>query len=272
MKRTIIKIDEDKCDGCGVCVTACHEGALAIIDGKAKLVREDYCDGIGNCLPVCPTGAISFEEKEIDECCGAEDAENAACHGAEEAETAACYGTENAENAACHGAEDAETAVQDDLPCGCPGTHVKTFDREAPQPPTHGTPAHHATHQPASSQLKQWPIQIKLVPVNAPYFKGAKLLVAADCAAYAYGNFHNDYMRDKITLIGCPKLDDCDYTDKLTAILKANDIKSVTVARMVVPCCGGIESAVKNALQNSGKMIPWQVVVIDTDGNIEEAY
>jgi len=227
MLRKIIKIDEYKCDGCGLCAEACHEGAIGILDGKAKLLRDDYCDGLGDCLPVCPTGAITFEEREA--------------------------------------AEYDEAAVKsrqpETLACGCPGTHSKSIEQTKAEPAA-GQPA------PAQTHLNQWPIQIKLVPVNAPYFKNAHLLIAADCAAYAYGNFHAEYMKNRITLIGCPKLDDGDYSEKLTDILKLNDIKSVMVARMEVPCCGGIENAVKTALKNCGKMIPWQVVTISTDGQI----
>jgi ferredoxin len=218
------------------------------VDGKAELLRDDYCDGLGNCLPVCPTGAITFEEREA----------------AEFDEAAVKANMENIQ--------------PDTLACGCPGTHSKTIEREecgcpgtqakSIQAEDCGCPSTPAQSVP--SQLGQWPIQIKLVPPNAPYFNNAHLLVAADCSAYAYGNFHNDYMRGKITLIGCPKLDEGDYTDKLTAIIKSNNIKSVTVTRMEVPCCFGIENAVKAALQTSGKMIPWQVVEISTDGNINE--
>ena len=230
--RNIIKIDDEKCNGCGLCVTACHEGAIELIDGKAKLMRDDYCDGLGNCLPVCPTEAITFEEREAKEF--DEDAVRA-----------------NMEN-----------KQHETLACGCPGTHSQTFKRKD----------HHEAEpekaSPIETHLNQWPVQIKLVPVNAPYFGKAHLLVAADCSAYAYGNFHAEYMKNKITLIGCPKLDEGDYSEKLTAILKNNDIKSVTVTRMEVPCCSGIENAVKNALKNCDKMIPWQIVTISTDGQI----
>jgi len=232
MLRKIIKIDAEKCDGCGLCVSACHEGAIGLADGKAKLLRDDYCDGLGDCLPVCPTGAITFEERE-----------------------AAPYDEAEVK-------KNTKNTQKEELPCGCPGTHAKSIHREAPA--ACESPVRHDNE----SMLNQWPVQIKLVPVNAPYFENAALLVAADCAAYAHGNFHNEFMRNKITLIGCPKLDEGDYSEKLTAILKENNIKSITVVRMEVPCCGGIENAVKTALVNSGKMIPWQVVVIGTDGSI----
>ena len=229
MIRKIIKINEEKCNGCGACAAACHEGAIEMINGKAKLTREDYCDGLGDCLPACPVDAITFEEREAP----AYD------------ETAVL---------------EAKAKKQDTLPCGCPGTQSKSISRESFD--------YNSSAVPANSRLSQWPVQIKLVPVNAPYFDGANLLVAADCTAYAYGNFHNEFIRNRITLIGCPKLDDVDYTEKLTAIIANNDIKSVTVVRMEVPCCGGIEYAVKQALKTSGKFIPWNVVTISTDGKI----
>ena len=231
MIRKIIKIDEEKCNGCGACAAACHEGAIEMVNGKAKLTREDYCDGLGDCLPACPTDAISFEEREAP----AYD------------ETAVLRSKQK--------------KTQAPLACGCPGTHSKTLRRETDVPARGGHVA---------SRLMQWPCQIKLVPVNAPYFDGANLLVAADCTAYAYGNFHQDFMRGRITLIGCPKLDEGDYTDKLTAIIRDNDIRSVTILRMEVPCCGGLEQAAKRALQASGKFIPWHVVTVSTDGRIAE--
>lgn len=231
MIRKIIKIDEEKCNGCGACAAACHEGAIRMIDGKAKLTREDYCDGLGDCLPVCPTGAITFEERE-----------------------APAYD----EAAVAKAKEEKENPP---IPCGCPGSALKSFSRNN----IHPEPEAAVSNQ---SQLTHWPVQIKLLPVNAPYFDGAKLLVAADCSAYAYGNFHKDFIKGHKVLIGCPKLDAVDYTEKLTAIIRANNIKSVTVARMEVPCCGGLEYAVKNALQNSGKFIPWNVVTISSDGRI----
>ena len=227
MIRKIIHIDEEKCNGCGACAAACHEGAIEMIGGKARLTREDYCDGLGNCLPVCPVDAIRFEERE-----------------------APAYN-----EAAVLAAKQQKAAP---LPCGCPGTQSKAIQR-----PRCETPA-----AAVSSQLSQWPVQIKLVPVNAPYFDGADLLVAADCTAYAYGNFHNEFIRGRVTLIGCPKLDEGDYTEKLTAILQHNAIRSVMVVRMEVPCCGGIENAVKRALQISGKWIPWRVVTVSTDGRL----
>lgn len=198
MIRKIIQIDEDKCNGCGACASACHEGAIGMVDGKARLLRDDYCDGLGDCLPECPTGAITFVERE-----------------------------------------------------------AAPYDKEAVM-----------ANMKKNSQLGQWPCQIQLAPVNAPYFNGAKLLIAADCTAYAYANVHQEFMKGRITLIGCPKLDDVDYSEKLTQILAQNDIKSVTVLRMEVPCCGGLEMAVKKALQDSGKLIPWQVTTISIDGKI----
>ena len=231
MLRKVIKIDREKCNGCGLCVNACHESAIGLKDGKAELLRDDYCDGLGNCLPVCPTGAITFEEREALEYNEAEVKKN----------------------------------MEKSVPFTCPGSAARaiTHERDA-------APADIAPSAAIQSQLAQWPVQIKLVPVNAPYFDGANLLISADCAAYAYGNFHREFMKNKVTLIGCPKLDEVDYSEKLTAIIKGNEIKSVTVVRMEVPCCGGIENAVKTALSASGKMIPWQVVTISTNGEILE--
>ncbi len=240
MLRKIVRIDREKCNGCGLCVEACHEGALQLINGKAELVSESYCDGLGACLPECPAGAITIEEREAD----AFDEESVKKHLA-----------------------DRQKPVAEKLACGCPGTQARTIERKetaaAEAAPAQGT-------APVASQLRQWPCQIKLVPLNAPYFENAHLLVAADCTAYAYANVHNEFMRGRITVIGCPKLDNVDYTEKLTAILQAHEIKSVTVLRMEVPCCGGIVGAVKQALVNSGKMIPWSVVTVTTDGRIAE--
>ena len=231
MLRKIIHIDEEKCNGSGACAAACHEGAIGMVGGKAKLLRDDYCDGLGDCLPACPTGAIRFVQRE-----------------------AAAY-----DEAAVKAAQAARCAPTGG---GCPGARAKALHR-APASPE-------APLTPAPSQLAQWPVQIKLAPVNAPWFQGAHLLVAADCTAYAYADFHNRFMRRHVTLIGCPKLDGVDYAEKLTAILRENEIKSVTVVRMQVPCCGGLEQAVKTALQASGKFIPWQVAVISTEGNLLE--
>lgn len=229
MIRKIIRINEEKCNGCGACAAACHEGAIGMVDGKAKLLREDYCDGLGNCLPACPVDAITFEEREAP-------AYNEAAVLA------------------------AKAKAQETLPCGCPGTQSGAIKREGTSPVSDNLPS--------VSRLSQWPVQIKLVPVNAPYFEGADLLIAADCTAYAYGRFHEDFIKNRITLIGCPKLDEGDYTEKLTHIIANNNIKSLTIVRMEVPCCGGIENAAKQALQTSGKFIPWQVVTISTDGKI----
>ena len=229
MVRRIIKINEEKCNGCGACAAACHEGAIAMVNGKARLAKEDYCDGLGDCLPACPTGAITFEEREAP-------AYN---------EAAVMQAKSAAKVHACPSG-------------GCPGSSAHAIRREA-------APGKSA-YQPC--QLMQWPCQIKLVPVNAPYFNGANLLIAADCTAFAYGSFHSDFMRNRITLIGCPKLDEGDYAEKLTAIIQSNDIRSVKILRMEVPCCGGMETAVKRALLASGKFIPWQVVTVSTDGRI----
>ncbi|HBH3689570.1 TPA: 4Fe-4S binding protein [Clostridioides difficile] len=236
MMRKIIKIDEGKCNGCGLCVEACHEEAIGMVNGKAKLLRDDYCDGLGDCLPNCPTNAISFEYRE-----------------------AAEY-----DEAAVKANMEAKKAQKKTLACGCPGSQSKSINREV----SNSTSISNDIVEIKGSQLNQWPVQIKLVPTNASYLKNASLLIAADCTAYAYGNFHNKFMKNKVTLIGCPKLDEVDYAEKLTEILKENDIKNIVVTRMEVPCCGGIVNAVKTALQNSGKMIPWQIVTISVDGKI----
>ena len=239
MIRKIIQINEEKCIGCGACASACHEGAIGMVNGKARLLRDDYCDGLGDCLPACPTGAITFVERD-----------------------AAAYDEKAVqENMKKKALEASHNTVQH---TGCPGSRMQRFDRNAHVSNSLQSAEH------TVSQLGQWPCQIKLAPVNAPYFDGAKLLIAADCTAFAYANLHQDFMKGKITLIGCPKLDDIDYSEKLTQIIKNNDIQSVTVVRMEVPCCGGLEAAAKTALQNSGKFIPWQVVTISIDGNILE--
>lgn len=239
MKRRIIQIDEKKCNGCGACAAACHEGAIAMVEGKARLMRDDYCDGLGDCLPTCPTGAITFVERE------AAPYDEAAVLAAKQRKMQAAGG--------CPG------SAAHTLQGGCPGSHAKVLSGavEAPVAPTA-----------APSRLRQWPVQIKLVPIEAPFFNGAKLLIAADCTAYAYAAFHERFIRGHVTLVGCPKLDSVDYSEKLTEILRRNEIREVTVVRMEVPCCGGIEQAAKRALQASGKFIPWQVVTISTDGRI----
>ena len=234
MKRKIIRIDEEKCNGCGLCAEACHEGAIGMVDGKAKLLREDYCDGLGDCLPACPTNAISFEDRE-----------------------APAY-----DHAAVMAAKAKKQQAGEPLPCGCPGSQSKRIARAG------HAPAPAAQSPDVQSELAQWPVQIKLVPVNAPYFDGARLLVAADCTAYAYGAFHREFIRGHIALIGCPKLDESDYAEKLTDILRENDVKSVTVVRMEVPCCGGIENADTRALPPGATPIPWLVWVISTAGRI----
>ena len=237
MIRRVINIDEEKCNGCGICVNACHEGAIGLVDGKAKLLRDDYCDGLGDCLPTCPTGAITFVERE-----------------------AAAYDEaavkENMRKKAEAEKSQGKTPIAHQ---GCPGQRMMQLNRNREEKVE--------TNVKLTSKLAQWPVQIKLVPINAPYFDGANLLIAADCTAYAYSTFHRDFMRNHITLIGCPKLDMIDYSEKLTEIFKNNNIKSITVTRMTVPCCGGLQYAVEKAVADSGKTIPVRVVTIGTDGN-----
>lgn len=245
MIRKIIHIDEEKCNGCGLCAHACQEGAIGMVNGKAKLLRDDYCDGLGNCLPACPTGAISFVEREA----AAFDEEAVKRHMA------------------------AKEPKKVTPPAGgCPGSRMRLFQRGGGCPGSQAKrmerPATVDAGAPVTSQLRQWPVQIQLAPINAPYFEDAHLLIAADCTAYAYGSFHQDFLRGRIALIGCPKLDDVDYTEKLTEILRRNSIRSLTIVRMEVPCCGGLERAAATALKNSGKFIPWQVVTISTDGQV----
>ena len=237
MIRKIIHIDEDKCNGCGLCATACHEGAIDIIDGKAKLVRENFCDGFGDCLPGCPTGAITFEEREAP--------------AYDEAAVQESKKKKELQEKMKHLHEG-----------GCPGSRMRMLD----QPGEAGSNIAEPMRQ--APQLRNWTVQIKLAPINAPYFNKAKLLIAADCTAYAYANFHQEFMRGKVTLVGCPKLDAVDYSEKLTEIIRSNEIQEVTIVRMEVPCCGGLEMAAKKALQASGKFIPWQVVTISIDGKI----
>ena len=250
MKRKIVSIDEERCNGCGLCVSACHEGAIQLIDGKAKLISDSYCDGLGDCLPACPVDAIKIVERE------AADYDEAAVAARQAA----------AKDHAAPAPAPAPAAAKPPLPCGCPGMLAKAM---APKPAA-AAPAPDAPAAAPVAQLGNWPVQIKLVNPRAPYLQNAALLVAADCTAFAYADIHRKFMRNKVTLIGCPKLDEGDYAEKLTAILQANEIKSVTVLRMEVPCCGGIASAVQRALQASGKTIPWQVVTISTDGAILE--
>ncbi|MGN0496175.1 MAG: ATP-binding protein [Lachnospiraceae bacterium] len=236
MVRKIIHIDEDKCNGCGICATACHEGAIEMIDGKAKLVREDFCDGFGDCLPGCPTGAITFEERE----------------------------TPAYDEAAVEKAKREKELKAHMHHGGCPGSRMRQMNPGENMEKKGDL----SMENPGISQLTNWPVQIKLVPVKASYYEGAKLLIAADCTAYAYANFHKEFMKGKVTLIGCPKLDSVDYSEKLTEIIRNNDIREVTILRMEVPCCAGIEMAAKNALQESGKFIPWQVVTVSVDGKL----
>ena len=236
MIRKIIQINKEKCNGCGACAAACHEGAIAMVEGRAQLMRDDYCDGLGDCLPACPTGAITFVERE-----------------------AAAYD----EKAVMENKQRKMQREGMPLPCGCPGSQSRNIRR-----------AEESNTEPPRtewvSRLSQWPVQIKLVPVSAPYFDGARLLIAADCTAYAYAAFHERFIKGHITLVGCPKLDSVDYSEKLTEIIRSNDIKSVTVVRMEVPCCGGLEYAAKTALQQSGRFIPWQVITVTVDGRLKE--
>ena len=263
MIRQIIQIDEEKCNGCGICAEACHEGAIAIIDGKAKLTRDDYCDGFGDCLPGCPTGAITFIEKDTlaydEEAVKENMRKRAEAKKQAEQEVNKQAGKKAETQAAAKPDAEAAKAFS-----GCPGSRIASFNRQE----TGAEPAPESGAAQPVSQLRQWPCQIKLVPVNAPYFDGAKLLIAADCTAFAYANVHQEFMRGKVTVIGCPKLDDVDYSEKLTSIIANNDIREVTVLRMEVPCCGGLEMAAVNALKASGKFIPWRVVTFTIDGKI----
>lgn len=273
MIRKIIRIDEDKCNGCGLCATACHEGAIDIIDGKAKLVRENFCDGLGDCLPNCPTGAITFEEREAP----AYD------------DSAVKSMQDNAKRESMKMTVEEIMQIEDDnerrklmmakmkeeggmMHTGCPGAQAMSMKHEETVPAINETVepgiTTFAPYAKPVARLTQWPCQIKLVPTEAPFFDGSKLLIAADCTAYAYANMHEDFMKGKVTIIGCPKLDDIDYSKKLTEIIKNNDIKEVTIVRMEVPCCGGLQLMAENALKASGKFIPWRVVTISRDGRI----
>lgn len=294
MIRRIIRIDEEKCNGCGLCARACHEGAIDIVDGKAKLMRENFCDGFGDCLPNCPMGAITFEEREAPEY----DAAAVALAKTDKG------GKNPAEQIPAEPVKEGIRPDAGEAPfAGCPGSRMRTFMRpgQAPvsgrapfagQNPGRG-PAQAFNDAPSpdalrrhvlrrkperedpsevqrqlQSQLRQWPVQIRLLPEKAPFFEGAKLLIAADCTAYAYANMHDDFIRGHVTLVGCPKLDPVDYTEKLTRIIAGNDIRSVTIVRMEVPCCGGLQRAAENALKTSGKFLPWRVVTISCEGEI----
>lgn len=249
MKRKIITINEEKCNGCGACAAACHEGAIGMVNGKAKLLRDDYCDALGDCLPSCPTGAITFTERE------------AAEYDKEAVALSKMQKTMQQAKAA---------GFPNGVPFTCPGSRSRMIERTAETAAAPVPAAQTSASSDTVSELTSWPVQIKLAPVNASYFNHARLLIAADCTAYSRADFHSRFMKGRVTLIGCPKLDAVDYSEKLSAILKNNEIRDVTVVRMEVPCCGGIEQAVKTALQQSGKMIPWQVVTLSTEGNILE--
>ena len=267
MIRKIIKIDEDKCVGCGLCANACHEGAIDMVDGKAKLARESFCDGFGDCLPACPTGAITFEEREAPEY------DEAAVKASQKAKDEDSMDIDDIMK--IEDDEKRRAAMEEHLkngglgggmhPGGCPGSRAMSMNNSVADESDAAVPA---TGMKPVSRLNQWPCQIKLLPTQAPFYDGAKLLVAADCAAYAYANLHEDFMKGRITMIGCPKLDGENYTDKLTEIISNNDIKGVLVVRMEVPCCAGIQAYAETALKNSGKFIPWQVVTLSRDGRI----
>ena len=236
MVRRVIQIDEEKCNGCGICAEACHEGAIGIVDGKAKLLRDDYCDGLGDCLPACPTNAITFVERE-----------------------AAAY-----DEAAVQENKKKKMQAMGQAPVGgCPGSRMRQLERKPAE-------ENQNAGSPVISQLRQWPVQIKLLPVHAPFYEGANLLIAADCTAYAYAKFHDEFLKDRVVLVGCPKLDSTDYAVKLAEIIRQNEVQSITVVRMEVPCCGGLEMAAKRALEASGKRLPWQVITVGTDGTIRE--
>ena len=236
MVRRIIEINQDLCNGCGACVAACHEGAIGMVNGKATLLRDDYCDGLGDCLPTCPTDAITFVERE------------AAAY--DEEAVKANMAARKAAPAGCSGG-------------GCPGSQSRTIGTTPAAEFPAAVPA-------VQSRLMQWPVQLKLLPVVAPFYNNARLLIAADCTAFSRADFHERFMKGRITVIGCPKLDMVNYAEKLTEIIRRNNIREVTVVRMEVPCCGGIQRAVETALQNSGKFIPWQVVTLGRNGTILE--
>lgn len=255
MIRRIIQIDEEKCNGCGACAKACHEGAISMVNGKAKLMRDDYCDGLGDCLPNCPVDAIHFVERE------------AAAYDAEAVKQNMLK--KQQEEAAKQNAGEGPKAPVKLFAGGCPGTRMRMMNREESMQNAESEEEGRETAKSVNkSMLSQWPVQIKLAPVNAPYFNGAKLLIAADCTAYAYAGFHEKFMKGHVTLIGCPKLDAIDYSEKLTEIFCNNDIRSISVVRMEVPCCGGMTYAVQRAIANSGKDIPCKVTVLSINGDI----
>lgn len=279
MIRKIIHIDKEKCNGCGLCASACHEGAIGMVEGKAQLLREDYCDGLGDCLPACPTGAITFVEREA----AAYDEAAVKEHLKKREEEASATPAVSANSANSAAPVKPVTSAKNAAPAnssapvfsGCPGSRMRSMQRKNTESASSGSDISSSAASNAvtagnapESQLSQWPVQIKLAPINAPYFDNARLLIAADCTAFAYGNFHNKFIKNHITLIGCPKLDDVDYSEKLTEIIRNNNIRDISIVRMEVPCCGGIVMAVQNALKQSGKMIPWQVVTISIDGEI----
>lgn len=253
MVREIVEIDEEKCTGCGLCANACHEGAIGMVDGKAKLLRDDYCDGMGDCLPACPADAIRITRRESE---------------AYNAKAVEEHKEKKRMEVFMKAASQTPPVMGHGFGGGCPGSRMMQFDRS--EEPEEAQAQAGIAARPQRSQLSQWPVQLKLVSPQAPYFAGAKLLVAADCTAYAYASFHQDFIKNHVTLIGCPKLDDVDYSEKLTEIIRDNDIKEVTIVRMEVPCCGGLQHMVETALKNSGKFLPWRVVTISTDGRILE--
>lgn len=276
MVRRVIEIDEEACIGCGLCANACHEGAIGMVNGKAKLMRDDYCDGFGDCLPACPVDAIKFIEREA---AAYDEAAVLAAKKAKETANKLSSAMSSIKNNNVKSKNEMKDNFTDangnysknrdaDMvePCGCPGTRAQTIIHDNSD--DNSCNVNNNVSEKIQSELTQWPVQIQLLPVTAPFYNNANLLIAADCTAYAYGDFHRKFVKNRVVLVGCPKLDDADYQSKLTAIISQNDIKSVTIVRMEVPCCGGLENAAKEALKASGKFIPWQVVTISTDGRI----
>lgn len=276
MVRRVIEIDEEACIGCGLCANACHEGAIGMVNGKAKLMRDDYCDGFGDCLPACPVDAIKFIEREA---AAYDEAAVLAAKKAKETANKLSSAMSSIKNNNAKSKNEMKDNFTDangnysknrdaDMiePCGCPGTRAQTIIHDNSD--DNSCNVNNNVSEKIQSELTQWPVQIQLLPVTAPFYNNANLLIAADCTAYAYGDFHRKFVKNRVVLVGCPKLDDADYQSKLTAIISQNDIKSVTIVRMEVPCCGGLENAAKEALKASGKFIPWQVVTISTDGRI----